>query len=97
MNIKEFMEKHFHEVKILQDAENRFHINLVWKGVDRPFTHGFITDKVKIAARMKRALESGKIFRSCQIVHDFNGKTYVEAPVLILWKTANADLKKFGF
>jgi len=73
-------------------------VHLYWNGVDRPHTSSWsCAANRKLAERLKAAMESGKAFKSAEIVKDVNGKTYVNGDLAVFMRYANSDLKKLGF
>ncbi len=54
-------------------------------------------NSAKLAERLVRAIEAGKILVPVKVATDVLGKTYLAATSLILGRTLNADLKRLGF
>ncbi len=88
-------------VEIVENVkEDRATVNVHWKGVDRPNTGGYSMPLHHrgLAARLKTAIESGKIWiQEPKFATDIYGKTYVAAALKIRMRCCNADLKRLGF
>ena len=86
------------EYPVGSDLEG-FSVVPVWKDVDRPQTGGYHLGKnLPLAKRLKKAIESGKIWNSVPTVEtDMDGNTYVCASISISMRRANSELKKLGF
>ena len=79
------------------EADGYLTVRPVWAGVDRSEGTGISVKDRKVADRLVKGLLSGKVFQSEPKVRtDAFGKTYVEAPMLVLGRTLNADLKRLG-
>ena len=66
--------------------------------VDRPSLHGISTGaNRKLAERLVRAIESGRVFSFERIGTDVNGKTYIVSGCKVWGRRLNADLKRLGF
>lgn len=78
-------------------ANPGFSVIPVWADVDRPVTYSMAVKDMKMANRLKAAIEAGVVFRDCQIKADVNGQTYVSNWCNVMGKYLNADLLKLGF
>jgi len=100
--------KHFSHVEIKDEpaeemvpgvaVPRHFVLQPVWKGVDRPVVGGWsVGTDLKLAGRLQRAVESGKVFCMIQFLTDKYEQTYIGATAMILGRKMNADLKRLGF
>ena len=96
--------KHFAGCEIAHtvfDGTPSLSVNPIWRGVDRPNVGGWgLSDDskgLKLAARLKSAIESGRAFCEVSLLTDCNQKSYVAAASPILGRTLNADLKRLGY
>lgn len=70
-----------------------------WEGDERQGSHGGIScaDKLKLAQRLKTAVEAGVVLTDPQWAINKLGQRYVSARVTVLGRTLNADLKRLGY
>jgi len=100
--IAEFLAKHLESVQLVDrnptdGISARYIVDPIWKGVDRSHSGGWGTNNKKLAERMQRAVQSGKIFLNLEIKTDVNGNTYISDLDDIDWKRANKSLLRYGF
>jgi hypothetical protein len=86
-------------VELATDIEGvrGFRVKVVWPGVDRPSTKGWVLGNRKTAERLAAAINAGAVFSDPEIRTDRGGQTYVSAHYTILGRTASADLARLGF
>lgn len=79
----------------------RIHVNVVWTGValDRPSTGGWGlgANEMKLAQRLKRAIDAGAVLVDPEVKEDVYGQTFVSATSRVLGRRMNADLVRLGF
>lgn len=90
------MDPKLDRVEITKDGDD-FHVSVYWTGVDRPHTMGWILGSLKLARRLKAAIEAGAAVKPTGILTDIHGHTYMGTKVLAWGRTMNADLKRLGF
>jgi len=87
----------------LSDAPRCLVVKVIWSSpdvkIDRPFTFGISVRwmEVKLAERLKRAIDDQKVFTNPQVRIDVNGNTYVHSDCLVMGRRMNADLKRLGY
>ena len=88
-------------VEVVTAPNGRIHIDSFAQGIilDRPRMMGFVLSpgKMKLALRMKKAIEAGVVWADCKVKNDIHKKTYLCATHTVWAKTMNADLKRLGF
>lgn len=72
-------------------------VDPVWKGVDRSVTGGWVAPTKDLAYRLQRAVESGKVFSSIEVMTDVNNRTFIMAGRAINWKRPHSALAELGF
>lgn len=85
----------------ITEQDDAIYVAVIWSGVelDRPFTGGFrlMKGQMKLAQRLKRAIDDQQAYEDPEVVHDMNGQSYVEVRSLVLGKYMDADLKRLGY
>ncbi len=81
------------------DGTGHLVVDTFFTGTDRPRAHGFglLLREMKLAQRLKAAIEAGKVYTNLHIKTDINGKTYVGYDCTVTGRYMNADLKRMGF
>lgn len=70
----------------------------IWEGVDRPYTGGYSCGmNMKLAQRLKKAMEAGVAFPFKEVRTDMDGQTYVHTEYNVNCRTMNASLRKLGY
>ncbi len=69
----------------------------VWKDVDRTRGTGTAVKTMKLALRLKAAIEAGKAVTAEGTGTDIHGQTYVIERHYTLARMLSADLKRLGF
>jgi len=67
--------------------------------LDSMFVTGWALNakSMKLAERLKRAVEGGVIVTSCMIAYNIRGHSYLSATTVITRRIADSQLKKLGF
>lgn len=52
---------------------------------------------VKLAARLAKAIEDGKVFVNCEMSKTAEGKPYLKSDIRVFGRSMNADLKRIGY
>jgi hypothetical protein len=90
--------EHFDRVQVHTDKDGYIVVEPIWRGVDRPNVGGWSAGRnAQLAARLKRAIESGAAFGRVQVRTDANGRTYIDTMALVFGRHMNADLKRLGY
>lgn len=88
------------EITVDEDREG-ISVFPYWKGVDRPQGAGWglrnTPRDLKLARRLKAALEAGAVYRNVTVGTDVDGNTYASTEGHILGRRLNADLTRLGF
>jgi hypothetical protein len=79
------------------DMPTYWTVSPIWAGVDRMDTGGTGCKTLKLAHRLRQAIEAGVALGPAEVRTDVNGRTYVQATHNFLAKRLNADLKRLGF
>lgn len=87
---------------VTENGEDCIEVETVWHSdgkLDRRDGLGYRLgpNHDRLAKRLVRAINDGKVFVDMSVKRDVNGKTYVEETSLVRGRTMNADLKRLGY
>jgi hypothetical protein len=89
------------EIKLVEDSTIPPHIAVTpfWKGVDRSqgCGWGIPIKKPQLAERLRKAIESGRLYDHVEVRTDSAGLTFMDAGHPIVGRRMNASLTEMGF
>jgi hypothetical protein len=85
-----------HVEVVPEPGSNYVCVYAIWKGVDRPKTHGIVCTKPN-AKRLERAIRAGVVFADTEIRTDVDGNTYAQTSHEVMGKYLNSGLRKLGY
>lgn len=83
----------------ISSTKSEIVVTPVWRNVQRqtPYSIALKPEDFKLAGRLKKAIEDGRVFTKVQAKVDANGKTYPSFDCAVMGRTLNADLKRLGY